>query len=64
MQICVLHCFHTLLNFLNCALTEEDMMDAVQTAQPAQPSEELTELGKCLLKHEVNITSRGQQRHH
>ena len=29
------------------------MMDAVQTAAPAQPTEELTELGKCLLKHEV-----------
>ncbi|XP_034753551.1 exportin-5 [Etheostoma cragini] len=32
---------------------EEDMMmDLVQTASPAQPTEEVTELGKCLLKHE------------
>ncbi|XP_070696536.1 exportin-5 [Pempheris klunzingeri] len=32
---------------------EEDMMmDSVQTASPAQPTEELTELGKCLMKHE------------
>lgn len=32
---------------------EEDMMmDSVQTATPAQPTEELTELGKCLMKHE------------
>uniref|UniRef100_A0A8D0AAV3 Exportin-5 n=1 Tax=Sander lucioperca TaxID=283035 RepID=A0A8D0AAV3_SANLU len=32
---------------------EEDMMmDLVQTASPAQPTEELTELGKCLMKHE------------
>lgn len=30
-------------------------MDAVQTAQPAQSSTELTELGKCLLKHEVSF---------
>ncbi|KAM8738359.1 exportin-5 isoform 3-T3 [Acanthopagrus schlegelii] len=33
---------------------EEDdmMMDSVQTAAPAQPTDELTELGKCLMKHE------------
>ncbi|XP_041645980.1 exportin-5 [Cheilinus undulatus] len=32
---------------------DEDMvMDSVQTAPPAQPTEELTELGKCLMKHE------------
>uniref|UniRef100_A0A3B4ZEZ9 Exportin-5 n=1 Tax=Stegastes partitus TaxID=144197 RepID=A0A3B4ZEZ9_9TELE len=38
---------------LKCALTEDDMMmDSVQTASPAQPTEELTELGKCLMKHE------------
>lgn len=30
------------------------MMDSVQTASPSQPTEELTELGKCLLKHEVS----------
>lgn len=36
------------------ALTEEDMMmDSAQTASPAQLTEELTELGKCLMKHEV-----------
>ncbi|KAK9541525.1 hypothetical protein VZT92_001560 [Zoarces viviparus] len=33
-------------------MDEEDMMDSVQAASPAQPTEELTELGKCLLKHE------------
>ncbi|XP_071336660.1 exportin-5 [Trachinotus anak] len=34
-------------------IDEEDvMMDSVQTASPAQPTEELTELGKCLMKHE------------
>ncbi|TNN51552.1 Exportin-5 [Liparis tanakae] len=33
-------------------LLKEDMMDSVQAASPAQPTEELTELGKCLLKHE------------
>ncbi|XP_073338738.1 exportin-5 isoform X1 [Pagrus major] len=34
-------------------IEEEDMMmDSVQTASPAQPTEELTELGKCLMKHE------------
>lgn len=39
---------------LKCSLLEEDMMmDSVQTAAPAQPTEELTELGKCLMKHEV-----------
>lgn len=39
------------------ALVEEDiMMDSVQTAAPAQPTEDLTELGKCLMKHEVSIT--------
>uniref|UniRef100_A0A673BPB9 Exportin-5 n=1 Tax=Sphaeramia orbicularis TaxID=375764 RepID=A0A673BPB9_9TELE len=32
---------------------EEDMMmDSVQAVSPAQPTEELTELGKCLMKHE------------
>uniref|UniRef100_A0A671YN45 Exportin-5 n=1 Tax=Sparus aurata TaxID=8175 RepID=A0A671YN45_SPAAU len=31
---------------------EDMMMDSVQTAAPAQPTEELTELGKCLMKHE------------
>ncbi|XP_051816047.1 exportin-5 [Acanthochromis polyacanthus] len=35
-------------------IDEEDMMmDSVQTASPAQPTEELTELGKCLMKHET-----------
>ncbi|XP_041803307.1 exportin-5 [Chelmon rostratus] len=34
-------------------IEEEDMMmDSVQTPSPAQPTEELTELGKCLMKHE------------
>ncbi|XP_005744883.1 exportin-5 [Pundamilia nyererei] len=34
-------------------MDEEDMMmDSVQSVSPAQPTEELTELGKCLLKHE------------
>ncbi|XP_042358409.1 exportin-5 [Plectropomus leopardus] len=34
-------------------IDEEDMMmDSVQTAAAAQPTEELTELGKCLMKHE------------
>ncbi|XP_029376722.1 exportin-5 isoform X2 [Echeneis naucrates] len=33
---------------------EEDMMmESGQTVSPAQPTEELTELGKCLLKHET-----------
>uniref|UniRef100_A0A8D0ADU7 Exportin-5 n=1 Tax=Sander lucioperca TaxID=283035 RepID=A0A8D0ADU7_SANLU len=42
-----------LITLLKCALVEEDMMmDLVQTASPAQPTEELTELGKCLMKHE------------
>ncbi|XP_034008440.1 exportin-5 [Trematomus bernacchii] len=31
---------------------EEMMMDSAQTASPAQPTEELSELGKHLLKHE------------
>lgn len=31
------------------------MMDSVQSVSPAQPTEELTELGKCLLKHEVDL---------
>lgn len=31
---------------------EEMMMDSAQTQTPAQPTEELTELGKCLMKHE------------
>lgn len=30
------------------------MMDSVQTASSAQTTEELTELGKCLMKHEVS----------
>nr|XP_046258088.1 exportin-5 [Scatophagus argus] len=35
-------------------MEEEDMMisDSVQMASPSQPTEELTELGKCLMKHE------------
>lgn len=45
-----------LLLLLKHALAEEDMMmDSVQSASPAQPTEELTELGKCLLKHEVDL---------
>lgn len=44
-----------------CALVEEDMMmDSAQTASPAQPTEELTELGKCLMKHEVSITQHSE----
>lgn len=31
------------------------MMDSVQTASSTQPTEELTDLGKCLLKHEVRL---------
>lgn len=31
---------------------EDMMMDTVQTATPAQPTEDMTELGKCLIKHE------------
>ncbi|XP_068183178.1 exportin-5 [Antennarius striatus] len=31
---------------------EDMMMDAAQTASPAQPTDELTELGKCLMKQE------------
>uniref|UniRef100_A0A673BPE2 Importin N-terminal domain-containing protein n=1 Tax=Sphaeramia orbicularis TaxID=375764 RepID=A0A673BPE2_9TELE len=31
---------------------EDMMMDSVQAVSPAQPTEELTELGKCLMKHE------------
>ncbi|XP_062286066.1 exportin-5 [Scomber scombrus] len=35
-------------------IDEEDMMmDSVQTASSTQPTEELTELGKCLMKHET-----------
>lgn len=30
-------------------------MDSVQTATTAQPTEELTELGKCMMKHEVSL---------
>lgn len=56
-----------LITLLKCALVEEDMMmDLVQTASPAQPTEELTELGKCLMKHEVRlrlITFRGRHGH-
>ncbi|XP_051284950.1 exportin-5 [Dicentrarchus labrax] len=34
-------------------IEEEDMMmESVQTTSPGQPTEELTELGKCLMKHE------------
>ncbi|XP_061601346.1 exportin-5 [Cololabis saira] len=34
-------------------IDEEDvMMDTVQIPTPAQPTEDLTELGKCLMKHE------------
>lgn len=47
--------FLFVLFFQKCTPTEEDMMDAVQTAQPAQSSTELTELGKYLLNHEVSI---------
>uniref|UniRef100_A0A665TXU6 Exportin 5 n=1 Tax=Echeneis naucrates TaxID=173247 RepID=A0A665TXU6_ECHNA len=32
---------------------EDMMMESGQTVSPAQPTEELTELGKCLLKHET-----------
>uniref|UniRef100_A0AAQ5YGZ7 Exportin-5 n=1 Tax=Amphiprion ocellaris TaxID=80972 RepID=A0AAQ5YGZ7_AMPOC len=32
---------------------EDMMMDSVQTTSPAQPTAELTELGKCLMKHET-----------
>uniref|UniRef100_A0A3Q3ET71 Exportin-5 n=1 Tax=Labrus bergylta TaxID=56723 RepID=A0A3Q3ET71_9LABR len=50
-------CFFILIRVsscvLKCALIDEDMMmDQVQTASPAQHTEELTELGKCLMKHE------------
>uniref|UniRef100_A0A7N6F791 Importin N-terminal domain-containing protein n=1 Tax=Anabas testudineus TaxID=64144 RepID=A0A7N6F791_ANATE len=31
---------------------EDMMMDSVQSSLPAQPTAELTELGKCLMKHE------------
>uniref|UniRef100_A0A672G2Y2 Exportin-5 n=1 Tax=Salarias fasciatus TaxID=181472 RepID=A0A672G2Y2_SALFA len=31
---------------------QEEMMDSTQTPSTAQPTEELTELGKCLMKHE------------
>ena len=34
---------------------EEMMTDLVQTAVSGQPAEDLTELGKCILKHEVSI---------
>uniref|UniRef100_A0A672FL77 Exportin 5 n=1 Tax=Salarias fasciatus TaxID=181472 RepID=A0A672FL77_SALFA len=34
------------------AVIEEEMMDSTQTPSTAQPTEELTELGKCLMKHE------------
>uniref|UniRef100_A0A8C6KJH1 Exportin-5 n=1 Tax=Nothobranchius furzeri TaxID=105023 RepID=A0A8C6KJH1_NOTFU len=41
-----------LLSELTCALTEEDMItDSVQVAS-SPPMDELTELGKCLMKHE------------
>ncbi|XP_029963079.1 exportin-5 [Salarias fasciatus] len=33
-------------------IDEEEMMDSTQTPSTAQPTEELTELGKCLMKHE------------
>lgn len=45
-----------LLFVLKWSRVEEDvMMDSVQTASTAQPTEELTELGKCLMKHEVSL---------
>lgn len=48
--------FFNLFFLLKHALAEEDMMmDSVQSVSPAQPTEELTELGKCLLKHEVDL---------
>ena len=31
------------------------MTDLVQTAVSGQPAEDLTELGKCILKHEVSL---------
>lgn len=34
---------------------EEMMMDLAQTAVSGQPAEDLTELGKCILKHEVRV---------
>uniref|UniRef100_A0A7N6B9U9 Importin N-terminal domain-containing protein n=1 Tax=Anabas testudineus TaxID=64144 RepID=A0A7N6B9U9_ANATE len=38
---------------LKSVFVEEDMMmDSVQSSLPAQPTAELTELGKCLMKHE------------
>lgn len=50
-------CFEHHLIVLKCHLIEEDMMmDAAQTVSPAHPPEELTELGKCLMKQEVSIT--------
>lgn len=46
--------------FLNkFPLTEEDMMtDSEQVAPAGHSTENLTELGKCLLKHEVRILKR------
>uniref|UniRef100_A0A4W6DUN6 Exportin-5 n=1 Tax=Lates calcarifer TaxID=8187 RepID=A0A4W6DUN6_LATCA len=45
--------FHVSSFCLKCSCIEEDMMmDSVQTVSPAQPTDELTELGKCLMKHE------------
>uniref|UniRef100_A0A667WVF2 Exportin-5 n=1 Tax=Myripristis murdjan TaxID=586833 RepID=A0A667WVF2_9TELE len=38
---------------MKCFLIEEDMMtDSAQTVSSGQPTDELTELGKCLVKHE------------
>ncbi len=31
------------------------MMDSVQMAPATQATEELTELGKCMMKHEVSL---------
>uniref|UniRef100_A0A3B4G5E6 Exportin 5 n=1 Tax=Pundamilia nyererei TaxID=303518 RepID=A0A3B4G5E6_9CICH len=44
--------FGYMLQRLNMRWQEDMMMDSVQSVSPAQPTEELTELGKCLLKHE------------
>lgn len=47
---------------LKSVFVEEDMMmDSVQSSLPAQPTAELTELGKCLMKHEVGDWSHTTQ---
>lgn len=47
---------------LKCPHVEEDMMmDSVQTAAAAHATEELTELGKCLMKHEVSLRRAAEQ---